>query len=277
MPLVDLPPTVMGETPDEEGVEDYVIMVSPPEAGAELADSLSRITGLDEFIARQRLLRGKPFAAAGGLSVAEAAEIQAALTQLGLATSYWSERHLTSIPDPLLVSAGELEADAVRFGTELEVPYAGVFLVVQGEITEKNLEQRREQRIVVSRYGTTRLEGRSRTSNDRGRLVVDVYHTLSAQAVRLLDGHFRGDRGHTTSRNLIVAFVKDLRERAPNEVFDSSFGSMDAVNLSTRIERDQIGSSAITRVQSDNRDEFDTYSAGLFLHVLKLRRAARQP
>ncbi|MFN7972057.1 MAG: hypothetical protein U0166_06855 [Acidobacteriota bacterium] len=60
--------------------------------------------------------------------------------------------------------------------------------------------------------------------------------------------------------------------RAPSEVFDASFGEMDAVHSAKRAQSLRAGARVDHETEvSDNRGELDSYSAHLYMHVLRLR------
>ena len=275
-----VPAPVADDAPDP-GTDDFLVMITPPPADpAGYVAAFARLLGMDAFIARQRLLRGRPFAPVGGLTLDEARGIQHGLAELGVAASIFSEAMMAALPHPASAVSGEHHDGAVvlrmRGGRVVELPYDVVFLVVQGEVAERVAEVSQQRvRLPGSHGAVHNVEHKVvQTSHTRrGRLVIDVYHTLAAEAVRLDEDHFRMPGAPLTSaRNNLLAFVRELRERAPNEVFDASFGELDAIHVMTRSRQTRGITSTVQKTVSDNQPEFDSYSASLFLHVLKLRR-----
>lgn len=281
-PLSSLGPVEMPEL-EETGIEDYLVMVTPPrDDAAAMAGSIAAASGLDAFIARQRLLRGKPFVVAGGLSLDAAGRIHVGLTEIGIPASIFSETMVAALPDPSLATSGSLGEESVTFALDhepdLEIPFSGVFLVVQGEVHERRAKHEvRKLTAGSSGYHGPRAEVKEVevSHTQRSRVIVDVYHTLAARAVRLDEDRFRFAEGTGSSvRGRLVGFVKALRGRSDREVFDASFGSLDAVQVVARRKVTSAHVHDSSTSVSDNVDEFDTYSASLFLHVLRLRRGA---
>ncbi|MFN7976466.1 MAG: hypothetical protein U0166_29715, partial [Acidobacteriota bacterium] len=147
-------PAVRPEGEADDGAQDHVVMVTPPEGSVTdaLVASFARVFGSDLFIIRQRLLRGKPFLGASDLSFDAARDAQAALASIGIAASFFRAEAVAALPDPIPIREGALtDAGAILVAAdagEIQVPYGEVFLLVQGELCEKRLDVVRTRHMV---------------------------------------------------------------------------------------------------------------------------------
>ncbi len=261
----------------DSGEAEYMLMIIPsanPEQAAFVAD----LVGVDAFLARQRFLRRKPFVAVGGLLLPEAVDFQSRLATEGLRASVFSESMVEAVPEPLQGIGGDLEPIEARIeiknGDPLVFPYESLLLVVQGEITEKRLDVMERQRKIHVRPSGMHYQVKlppQRSLTHQGKLVADLY-VSGASGVRLSEDHFViPGKDKLARRQVLSGFLNELRERAPEEVFDCSFGSLDAVTLKQRYRAERGTTNTIKTQVSDNREEFDTHSACLFLHVAALK------